>query len=253
MIKVVIIEDEKYAALFLKELLLKIAKDVEVIGILESVEMATASLPSLNPDLILADIQLDDGVSFLIFDKLQWRKPVIFITAYDNYAIRAFKLNGIDYLLKPCDEEELVLALEKYRNSSIIQASSNLQETIKLLTSKSIENFKERFAITIGSRILTITTNDIAYFYFANRVTYIVQKDGQKYPYNESLDKLQHLLNSVHFFRANRNYIIKHSSIDKIENHAGRNIIVTLKPLPLEGSITISKDRITEFKHWLDI
>ena len=252
MIQAVIIEDEKYAALFLKDILGSAAPDVKVIAILENINDAVSQLPLLNPDLVFADIQLEDGVSFSIFEKLQWKKPVIFITAYDSYAIRAFKVNGIDYLLKPCDEEELKMALEKYRNTSINAAAINLQETIKLLSQKSKEDYKERFAVMIGSRILSIPVNDIAYFFFANRVTYLVRNDGQKFPYTESLDSLYHLLNPSQFFRANRNYILHHGAIDKIENHAGRNIIVTLKPLPAEGSITISKDRITEFKYWLD-
>lgn len=253
MIKAVIIEDEKYAALFLNDLLTKVAPDIEVVAMLENIAEASAQLPLLNPDLIFADIQLDDGVSFSIFEQLNWKKPVIFITAYDSYAIRAFKVNGIDYLLKPCDEEELKLALDKYRNTSSIKgAAINLHETIKLLSNKNKEDYKERFAVMIGSRILSIPVNEIAYFYFANRATYLVKNDGQKFPYTESLDSLYNLLNPTQFFRANRNYILQHAAIDKIENHAGRNIIVTLKPIPAEGSITISKDRITEFKYWLD-
>ncbi len=252
MIKAVIVEDEKYAAIFLQDLLKSIALDVEVVAMLENIAEAVALLPSLNPDLVFADIQLEDGISFSIFEKLNWKKPVIFITAYDSYAIRAFKVNGIDYLLKPCDEEELKLALEKYRNASINNAAINLQETIKLLSNRSKVEYKERFAVMIGSRILSIPVDDIAYFYFANRVTYIVKNDCQKYPYSDSLDSLYNLLNPSQFFRANRNYILQHDAIEKIENHSGRNIIVTLKPMPAEGTITISKDRITEFKYWLD-
>lgn len=252
MIKAVIIEDEKYAALFLQDLLKTAAPDIEVIAVLENIADAVSKLPSLSPDLVFADIQLEDGVSFAIFEKLNWKRPVIFITAYDSYAIRAFKVNGIDYLLKPCDEEELKLALEKYRNTVINGAAINLQETIKLLSNKNKEAYKERFAVTLGSRILSVSIADIAYFFFANRITYLVKYDGQKFPYTESLDSLYNLLNPSQFFRANRNYIIKHASIDKVESHGGRNIIVTLKPLPVEGSINISKDRITEFKYWLD-
>lgn len=252
MIKAVIIEDEKYAALYLKDLLKTVAPDVEVLAMIENIKDAVAQLPLIKPDLVLADIQLEDGVSFSIFEKLNWKNPVIFITAYDSYAIRAFKVNGIDYLLKPCDDEELKLALEKYRNTSINSAAINLQETIKLLSQKNKEEYKERFAVMIGSRILSIPVSDIAYFYFANRTTYLVKNDGQKFPYTESLDSLYHVLNPSQFFRANRNYILQHAAIEKIENHAGRNIIVTLKPLPIEGTIAISKDRITEFKYWLD-
>lgn len=252
MIKAVIIEDEKYASLFLEELLKSIAPDVEVIAKLENITESVKQLTTLNPDLVFADIQLEDGLSFSIFEKLSWKKPVIFITAYDSYAIKAFKVNGIDYLLKPCDEEELKLALEKYRNTSVNNVAFNLLETIKFLKNQKHESYKERFAVMIGSRILSIPVGDIAYFYFANRVTYLVRNDGQKYPYTETLDSLYNLLNPSLFFRINRNYILQHHAIDKIENHAGRNIIVSLKPLPPEGTITVSKDRITEFKYWLN-
>lgn len=252
MIKAVIIEDEKYAAQFLNDLLTIIAPDVNVVAILENITDALKHLPLLKPDLVFADIQLEDGVSFAIFEKLKWKKPVIFITAYDSFAIRAFKVNGIDYLLKPCDEDELKLALEKYRTSAINDSTANLQEAIKLLTNKSKEDYKERFAVMIGTRIYSIPIAEIAYFYFADRVTHIVKINGQRYPYTESMDSLYHLLNPSIFFRINRNYILQHQGIDKIENHSGRNIIVTLKPLPAEGSITVSKDRITEFKYWLD-
>jgi len=251
MIKTVIIEDEKYAAIYLEELLEIIAPDIEVIGKIESVSEAIKKLPTLNPDLILADIQLDDDLSFTIFEKLNWKKPVIFITAYDSYAIRAFKVNGIDYLLKPCDEGELKLALEKYRNN-MLSHGLNLQETIQLLSKNTNPEYKERFAISLGSRILSILVQDIAYFFYANRVTYLVKSDGTKYPYSDSLDNIYHLLNPIYFFRVNRNYIIHHSSIDKIENHAGRSITITLNPIPPEGTIPVSKDRITEFKYWLD-
>lgn len=252
MIKAVIIEDEKYAALYLQELLKNIAPDVEVTGILENIADAIVQLPSLNPDLVFADIQLEDGISVSIFEKLNWKKPVIFITAYDSYAIRAFKVNGIDYLLKPCDEDELKIALDKFRNTSVYNAAINLQETIKMLTDRNQESYKVRFAVMLGSRILSIPVYEIAYFNYVNRITYLVKTDGQRLPYTESLDNLYSLLDPSDFFRINRNYILHHQAIDKIENHAGRNLIVSLKPIPAEGTITVSKDRITEFKYWLD-
>ncbi|MCU0469172.1 MAG: LytTR family DNA-binding domain-containing protein [Arcicella sp.] len=252
MIKVVIIEDERHAARFLNDLLATVAPDVEVVAMFENIAESVEKLPILNPDLVLADIQLEDGVSFSIFEKLKWKKPVIFITAYDTYAIRAFKVNGIDYLLKPCDEEELKLALEKYRSNKANDTTTNLQDAISLLINHNKETYKERFAIVIGTRIHSIPIAEIAYFYFANKSTYLVKTDGKKFPYSESMDSLYHLLNPAHFFRINRNYILQHQAIDRIEQYAGRNITVTLKPLPAEGSIVVSKDRISEFKGWLD-
>ncbi len=252
MYRAVIIEDEKYAAHFLKDLLQAVAPDIEVTGILENIADSVALLPQLNPDLIFADIQLEDGISISIFEKLAWKKPVIFITAYDSYAIRAFKVNGIDYLLKPCDEDELKLALDRFRNTAVSSAVHNLQETLNMIRAGDKGACKERFAVMTGSRIHSIPSKDIAYFYFSNRTTYLVKTDGQKLPYSQSLDNLYNVLDPAAFFRINRNYIVQHPAIEKIESHVGRNLIVTLKPLPPEGTIPVSKDRITEFKCWLD-
>ncbi|TAE10977.1 MAG: DNA-binding response regulator [Bacteroidetes bacterium] len=252
MINAVIIEDEKYAARFLIDLLEKVAPDLVVLEVLENVQDSMAKLPLLNPDLVFADIQLDDGVSFTIFEKLLWKKQVIFITAYDSYAIQAFKVNGIDYLLKPCDEEELKIAIERFRNNHINQLEKNLQSAVQSLMGYHKPTFKERLAVTIGSRIISIAVQDIAYFFFANRVTYLVTTAGQKYPYVESLDALYHQLNPLYFFRINRNYILHYSAIDKIENHAGRVITVCILPAAAEGAITVSKDKISEFKYWLN-
>jgi len=246
---VVIIEDEKYAAQFVANLLSDNAPDMEVVGIIESVEEGIKELPVLMPDLVLADIHLEDGLSFKIFESLQWKKPVIFITAYDAYAIRAFKVNGIDYLLKPVDEEALLAALQKFRDTTF---SGNFGELFARLQNRSSETYKERFAITIGTRMVSIPVNDIAYFFYQNKNILIVGHSGQKYPYAESLDQLSTLLDPVKFFRINRSYIIAHVAIQKIEVYAGRNMVVSLSPEPAGGALQVSKDRITEFKYWLD-
>jgi DNA-binding LytR/AlgR family response regulator len=225
------------------------AMDMEIVGVLESVEDGIKQLPVLAPDLVLADIHLEDGLSFKIFEHLQWKKPVIFITAYDAYAIRAFKVNGIDYLLKPVDEEALVAALQKFRDTTF---SGNFVELFQKLQNRSGETYKERFAITIGTRMVSVPVQDIAYFFYQNKNVLLVCHNGQKYPYTESLDQISSLLDPVKFFRINRNYIVSHPAIDKIEVYAGRNMIVSLKPEPAEGTLQVSKDRITEFKYWLD-
>lgn len=253
MIRTVIIEDERYAARYLADLLQKIAPDVQVLACLESVAEGMSELPLLQPDLILADIQLEDGLSFSIFEQLKWKRPVIFITAYDAHAIRAFKVNGIDYLLKPCDADELRLALDRFRTMTISGSFTALQDTLLMLQqNRQVSNFKERFAVTLGSRIVSIDVRDIAYFFYANRLTYIVRHDGQKFPYTESLDFIGNLLNPVDFFRINRNYLVHHKCIQKIESQMGRHITLSLQPQPAEGSLAVSKDRITEFKCWLD-
>ena len=251
MYRIVIIEDEKYAADFLKNMLQEIAPDMQVVAVWENIETATSQLLKTNPDLILADIQLEDGVSFAIFEQIHWQKSVIFITAYDSYALRAFKLNSIDYLLKPIDEESLQLALEKFRANSLNTNLESLQEKLQKIDFQAT-TFKERFAITIGTRLHSISVAEIAYFVYEQKSVTIITQKGQKFPYAESMDNLMNVLNPTHFFRINRNYIINHSSIEKIEVYAGRSIFVNLNPLPREGGISVSKDRISEFKAWLD-
>ena len=251
MIRVTLIEDEAYAARHLEQMLRRLAPDLEILGVLESIEEGLIQLPMQRPDLVIADIHLEDGLSFEIFEKLKWKKPVLFVTAYDAYAIRAFKVNGIDYLLKPCDEEELLLALEKYRSQQPYAVHENMQQILSSLL-KPGRHYKERFAVHIGSRILSIPQSDIAYFTYSQRTTFLVKTDGQKLPYGESLDQLVAMVNPIEFFRLNRNYLVRHAAIERIENLAGRVLLATLNPPTPEGSISISKDRITEFKAWLD-
>jgi DNA-binding LytR/AlgR family response regulator len=230
-------------------LLQDIAADMEVIATLESVEEAIEQLPLLAPDLVLADIHLEDGLSFKIFETLNWKRPVIFITAYDAYAIRAFKVNGIDYLLKPVDEEALSAALQKFRETEF---SGNFRELYARLQQPDAQAYKERFAVTVGSRLVSVPVQDIAYLFYQNKNVILVCHNGQKLPYTESLDHIHALLNPRQFFRINRTYIISHAAIQKIEVYAGRNMVVNLQPEPAEGSLQVSKDRITEFKYWLD-
>lgn len=251
MIKVTIIEDEPYAARHLEQMLKKLAADVEVIGVVENIEEGLELLPSQDPDLVIADIHLEDGLSFEIFEKLKWKKPILFVTAYDAYAIRAFKVNGIDYLLKPCDEEELLMALERYRSQRHLAVGENLQHILSTLLQPA-RHYKERFAVQIGSRVFSILQSEIAYFTYSNRTAFLVKTDGQKLPYSESLDQLVAMVNPVEFFRLNRNYLVRHAAIERIENLAGRVMLASLNPPAPEGSVSISKDRITEFKAWLD-
>lgn len=251
MYKAVIIEDEKYAAEFLAGTLRKIAPDFEIAGIWESVEESKEKLHKVNPDLVFADIQLEDGLSFSIFEDIRWTRPVIFITAYDSYALRAFKVNGVDYLLKPVDEESLEGALVKFRNNFQVASVENLFEKLKGINLTST-NYKERFAVTIGTRIYSVPVNEVSYFMFENKTVYLITQSGQKLPYGESMEKLLLLLNPADFFRINRNYIINHPAIKKINLYSGRNLSVDLNPPPSEGAVYVSKDRITEFKLWLD-
>lgn len=250
MIRVAIIEDEKYAAAFLEELLQTVAPDAEVVASLASIEEAVRMLPVLQPSLVLADIQLEDGLSFSIFEQLQWAGPVIFITAYDAYAIRAFKANGIDYILKPCSEADLAAAFDRFRRQQAV-ASSQLLTMLQQLKATD-KAYRERFAVQLGVRLLSVPVADVAYFEFERRVTYLVSFEGQRFPISDSLDSLVVDLDPKRFFRINRSMLIAHKAIQRIEMHAGRQISVQLQPAYAQGMAVVSKDRITEFKAWLN-
>lgn len=247
--KVVIIEDEHFAAEKLIRLLGKIAPNFEIEQVLESVEEA-ANWFSDNkaPDLIFMDIQLDDGISFEIFDIIKIDTPIIFTTAFDEYALRAFKVNSIDYLLKPIEQEALGAALKKF---TTLQANN---QDFELKISKAIEQmsnkYKSRFFLKIGSRFRSIQVAEIACFFVEERNTFIKTVTGKNYDLDFSLEQVQKLLNPNKFFRVNRNYLININSIREIISYSSNRLKILLHNS--EEGIIVSRDKVADFKHWMD-
>lgn len=248
--KVVIVEDEKPAADNLEKLLRKVESGVEVVARLASVRKSVEWFSSNQADLVLMDIELGDGQSFQIFEQVNLATPVIFTTAYDQYAIRAFRSNGIDYLLKPIDEEELARALRKYKNFAAPGVSLDVLRNW-MTGLKTEKEYKKRFLVQAGSRIRTIPVGDIAYFFFLGGDTYFCTGDNRRFPAEQSLDRLEELLHPDSFFRINRKMIVSFGCIDKIFTMSRSRIKLVLNP-PFEEEVLVSFNKAPEFRSWLN-
>jgi len=246
-----IIEDETLAAEKLKDTLLEIDSALEIIAMLKSIESATEWLvQNPHPDLIVTDIQLLDGLSFEIFQQVKVEVPVIFTTAYDQYAIRAFEVNSIDYLLKPVQKDKLAAALQKAKTRKGTTPPVAYDAVLKLLRSSQPE-FKSRFMVRIGQRIVAIPVEKIAYFFSESKLTYIVTDDNRRYPFDLPLDEIDEQLNPKSFFKINRQFIISFTSIAEIHPYFKGRIKLKLNP-DQQDEIIVSSERTPEFKKWLD-
>ena len=249
--KILIVEDEKPASDKLVYLLQKIDKTVNIVDIIESVEGTINYLQNNpSPDLILMDIQLDDGVCFEIFETIKVNTPVIFTTAYNDYALKAFKVNSVDYLLKPIDENFLQQAIDKFKtihfndNRNIAVVTKLLQEYRK--------NYKTRFLIKVGQHYKSTLINDISSFYILERATFINTFSGHNYAIDDSLDNLQKVLDPDKFFRINRNYLINISAITDIISYSSSRLIIKLKNNPTSEDLIVSREKVSDFKRWID-
>jgi DNA-binding LytR/AlgR family response regulator len=251
MTKVLIIEDEQPAAKRLEKMLLDISSDFEIIQRCDSIESGVQFFETgIMPDLVMLDVQLGDGLSFEIFKKVEISCPVIFTTAYDEYAIKAFELNSIDYLLKPINKEKLERSIEKFRK--IHQQS--LQTDWKIIASlldKDKRAYKQRFLVYVGEHLHSLQTSDIAYIYSIEKSTFLMSKSGKSYAIDMSLDKLESLLSPMDFYRTNRQYIVSFGSIKKIQLLSKSRIKLHLEPIPTD-EILVSTARTHDFREWLD-
>jgi DNA-binding LytR/AlgR family response regulator len=252
MLKILILEDEEPAAKRLFKMIKEIEPDVVLLDSLESV---TASIKWLQenslPDLIFSDIQLSDSISFDIFQAVKPDCPVIFTTAYDQYAIDAFKLNSIDYLLKPIKKDELEAAIGKFKK--LKSASAPAMDIAKLLESYSnkTQQYKNRFVVRYGEHIKSINTEEIAYFYTEDKVNFITTHEGRRYVTDFNLDQLENLLPPKQFFRINRQYIISFVSIAEMLAYTKGRVLIKLKPASKHETV-VSTERSANFKTWLD-
>ncbi len=249
MIKVVIIEDEQIAADYLEKLLKGYNSEINVIKKLDSVEGAVSYFSNHTADLLFCDIHLADDISFNIFTQINLTIPVIFTTAYDQYAIRAFKLNSIDYLLKPIDKTELYAAIDKYKNLAP-PIGIDINRILKHFNSAG-DNYQQRFLVSSGSKLKSVPIEDVAYFYADQKLNFLVEKSGKVFIIDHSLDKLEPLLNPEHFFRINRQFIVGFSSIQSMISYSKSRVKIELNP-PTDKDTIVSVDRSSEFKIWLN-
>lgn len=250
--KVIIIEDEQPAARRLSRLLTDLDKNIDIIQTIDSVEDAIAYLKTGDKaELIFMDIQLADGLSFDIFDKIKIITPVIFTTAYDQYALKAFKVNSVDYLLKPIEEKDLTSALDKFRqlhqNDGHAVDYTQLIEAIR----SGKETFKKRFLVKTAGRLTFIQTEDIAYFFSDDGNSFIVTLQGDRFLMESVLDEIEKQLDPSSFFRINRKMIVSLTGITKIEPYLNNRFVLTLKP-SFDEEAVVSRQRSGEFKNWLD-
>jgi len=249
--KVLIIEDEKPAADKLKRMLSDKVEGIIVLDTLESVEGSINwFLNNPQPELIFMDIQLNDGISFEIFESVKITAPVIFTTAYDEYAIRAFKVNSVDYLLKPIDQASLEQSLEKYRN--LYPAGKTDEKKIDLLYNQLVKKYKTRFFIKFGSHCRSIITEEIKYFFIVERSTFIKTFQGKIFDIDYSLDQLEKMLDPEKFYRINRKYILNLPSITDIITWSSSRLKIKLANEEDNHELVVSREKVSEFKKLLD-
>ncbi|MDP2235630.1 MAG: LytTR family DNA-binding domain-containing protein [Bacteroidales bacterium] len=247
--RVLIVEDERLAARRLESMIHTFDSGIVVLAKLESVEDSVNWLKSNpQPDLIFLDIHLEDNLSFAIFEHVEVNAPIIFTTAYDEYAIRAFKLKSIDYLLKPIVQDELNNAIVKYKNWKVHDVSIDLAPIFDLID-KNKRSYRERFSVSFGQKIKSFKVSDIAYFYSKEGLTFAVLNDNKEYPIDYSLEALLNELDLTQFFRINRQYVISHQCIKQVHIFPKSRLKLELIPKPLID-IFVSIDRVTPFKKW---
>ena len=245
--KVILVEDEKHARDNLEDLLLNIDNSIEILAKLESVKRTVEWLQENQTDLIFLDIHLADDLSFKIFEQIKVTTPIIFTTAYDKYALKAFKVNSIDYLLKPIDEEELAKSLEKYKEtqSRLPIDYTQIGELIRP------PKYQKRFLVTRRDKIMSVTIDQIAFFEGEDRYVYLIRKDGTRHIIDYRLGDLEEILDPTIFFRLNRSFIAHFDSIDTITGVSKSRFKVELKPRA-KREIIVSYANAREFKAWLN-
>jgi DNA-binding LytR/AlgR family response regulator len=250
-VKVVIIEDEKLSAEHLTMLLKKIDPAIEVVKYMDTVKTAIQAFQEgLNADLIFIDIHLADGNSFEIFTAIQIDIPIIFTTAYDNYAIQAFKQNSIDYLLKPVSLKDIAFSLEKFKKQQQV-ANKQLIENITSTYLQLNKQYKTRFLVKKGQGIDYVQVKEVHHFETRESLSFLVTANGNRFPIDYTLDQLETMLPPANFFRINRKIILNIVSIEKVDNYFNGRLAIACKLLEGDARI-VSRERVNDFKQWLD-
>ena len=250
--RTIIIEDEKPSARRLERMLEKLNVPVEQLlhSVNDSIQWL---LENEQPDLIFLDIQLSDGLSFEIFEEIEVESAIIFTTAYDEYALKAFKLNSVDYLLKPIDEEELETALKKYRSkfTNNNELTANLSELKKLLGSENaLKTYKKRFTVKVGQHLKMFPVDQIECFYSENKGTYLHTKDNRSYLLETTLENLEAELNPEKFYRVSRKFFVNINAIEDMVSYTNSRLKVKLNHFD-EQEIIVARERVKDFKEWL--
>lgn len=253
-LRIVLIEDEPATARNLEYIIKEIHPAVRVMTVLQSIKESLSwfSASENGYDLIFSDIRLSDGLSFEIFTKIPLKKPVIFVTAYNDYAIDAFRNNGIDYILKPFDREEIHRALMKYENlfTSGTAGQPQIEALLQQLQSAG-KSYKKSFLIHYCGRLIPVEAAKIHWFYTANEIVYACTVQAQQYVIEFTLEQLEQQLDPAVFFRANRQFIINRNAVETVDYFFNGRLLVTLNPVPHE-KVLVSKAKAMLFRKWLD-
>lgn len=253
---IVIIEDEPIIANNLESILIELEPSFNILKSLTNVKSSIDWLKKNQSacDLLFMDINLTDGLSFEIFNQIESNTPIVFLTAYDQYALDAFKVNGVDYILKPFDKTKIKQSLKKFK--SLTQTGSNplnaesLQHLLEVVASKTITNKRKSYLVYHQDKLIPLAVDDISWFYKSNQVTYACTISNKKYVIDDALDKIQNEVSSVNFYRANRQFIVSKNAIENISIYFNGRLIVNILPKPDE-KIIVSKAKATDFKNWL--
>ena len=251
--KILIIEDEPHAVQRLQTLIRELIPDADIVGKIDSVKKALDWFERNDPpDVVLMDIQLADGISFQIFEQCEVKAPVIFTTAYEEYALKAFKVNSIDYILKPVDRDELDIALKKVSSrqrsvNATAELLHNMSESVKMLTKK----YKARFMIKVGEHLRTIEVDNIRFFHSHDKTTFCVTGENRSLIVDYTLEQLEEMLNPLSFYRINRKYLVSAAAIQDIISYTNSRLRLVLKGSQDED-IIVARERVQDFKSWLD-
>jgi two-component system, LytTR family, response regulator LytT len=251
--KILIVEDEELAVKKLQKTLAAVDAAANVVGVTDSIKSSVEWLQdNPQPDLILMDIELADGQSFEIFNLTDVKSPVIFTTSYDEYALKAFKVNSVDYLLKPIQKEELQTALQKFQKlkgngSSDINIDSLVKELQQKLQPK---EYRKRFLVKHAQKLVSIEIDEIAYFYSDGRLNFFKTADNKKFVVDYTMDELEEMLDPEKYFRASRSFYVSINSIEKIDDYFGNRLILQLKPA-VDKEALVSREKVTDFKKWM--
>lgn len=256
--KVLIIEDEELAVKKLQKTLASVDATAQVVGVADSIRSSVSWLQqNPSPDLILMDIELADGQSFEIFDKVEVKSTVIFTTSYDEYALKAFKVNSIDYLLKPIQKEDLQAALEKLKGLKSLYGNNtpspllNVDSLVKELQQKlQPKDYRKRFLVKHAQKLVSIDVEEIAYFYSDGRLNFFKTNDNRKFVVDYTMDDLEEMLDPEQFFRISRAFYVSVNSIDQIHDYFGNRLLLNLKPA-VDKEAIVSREKVTDFKKWM--
>lgn len=256
--KIFIVEDEELAVKKLRKTLQLVDASSEVVGEADSIQSAVAWLEANPvPDLILMDIELADGQSFEIFNLTEVKSPVIFITSYDEYALKAFKVNSVDYLLKPVQKEDLETALGKYKDMKKLYTAEQKRSPldfdglVKELQQKlQLKEYRKRFLVKHAQKLVSVETDDIAYFFSDGRLNFFKTFDNRKFVVDYTMDELEDMLDPDKYYRISRSFYISVNSVEQIHDYFGNRLLLYLKPTTDKEAL-VSREKVTEFKKWL--